>query len=41
LHLDDRSLMKRSLEFQICEIVDLLSKFDLNRFEFFTLVDLG
>jgi hypothetical protein len=34
LHLDDRSLIKRSLEFQICEIIDLLSEFDLNQFEF-------
>jgi hypothetical protein len=30
LHLDDRSLMKRSLELQICEFIDLLQEFDLN-----------
>jgi hypothetical protein len=30
LHLDDRSLMNRSLEFQICEFIDLLQEFDLN-----------
>jgi hypothetical protein len=34
LHLDDRSLMKRSWEFQICEIIYLLREFNLI---FFTL----
>jgi hypothetical protein len=30
LHMGDRSLMKMSLEFQICEFMDLLLEFDLN-----------
>jgi hypothetical protein len=30
LHTDDRSIMKRSLEFQICEFIELLQEFDLN-----------
>jgi hypothetical protein len=30
VHMDDRSLLKRGLEFQICDIIGLFREFDLN-----------